>query len=172
MSFSVDKCHTICFFTKKSNLDTTYVLNNHVLTKVHHYCYLGVILSEDLKWSEYILHNYNIKCQTNCWYYQEELQKCLCRLQLSQLYNSLVRPKIEYANSAWYPYLKKDMHHLGMIQQLICSINWSGHLSKEDEFSLNYQCFIRLFIKLLILTKIHILLLYLILQGVVTSKPS
>ena len=32
MSFNVDKCHTICFFTKKSNLVTTYVLNNHVLT--------------------------------------------------------------------------------------------------------------------------------------------
>ena len=26
MSFGVDKCHTICFSTKKSNLDTTYVL--------------------------------------------------------------------------------------------------------------------------------------------------
>ena len=69
MSFNVDKCHTICFSTKKSNLDTTYVLNNHVLTKVHQHCYLGVILSEDLKWSEYILHNYNIKCQTNSWYH-------------------------------------------------------------------------------------------------------
>ena len=48
-----DKCLTICFSTKKSNLDTTYVLNNHVLTKVHHHSYLGVILSEDLKWSEH-----------------------------------------------------------------------------------------------------------------------
>ena len=48
MSFNIDKCLTICFSTKKSNLDTTYVLNNHVLTKVHHHSYLGVILSEDL----------------------------------------------------------------------------------------------------------------------------
>ena len=47
--FNVDKCHTICFSTKKSNLDTTYVLNNHVLTKVHHHSYLRVILSEDLQ---------------------------------------------------------------------------------------------------------------------------
>ena len=62
MSFNVDKCHTICFSTKKSNLDTTYVLNNHVLTQVYHHCYLGVILSEDFKWSVSIIaHNYNIK---------------------------------------------------------------------------------------------------------------
>ena len=53
MSFNVDKCLTICFSTKKSNLDTTYVLNNHVLTQVHHHSYLGMILSEDLKWSEH-----------------------------------------------------------------------------------------------------------------------
>ena len=65
MSFNDDKCLTICFSTKKSNLDTTYVLNNHVLTQVHHHSYLGVILCEDLKWSEHIVHNYNIKCQTN-----------------------------------------------------------------------------------------------------------
>ena len=130
MSLNVDKCHTICFSTKKSNLDTTYVLNNHVLTKVHHHCYLGVILSEDLKWSEYILHNYNIKCQTNCWYHQEELQKCLCRLQLSKFYNSLVRPEIEYANSACYPYLKKDMHHLDMIQHSAARLCFNNY-SKE-----------------------------------------
>ena len=69
MSFNVDKCHIICFSTEKSNLGTTYVLNNHVLTQVHHHSYLGVILSKDLTWSEHIVHNYNIKCQTNSWYH-------------------------------------------------------------------------------------------------------
>ena len=69
MSFSVDKCHIICFSTEKSSLGTTYVLNNHVLTQVHHHSYLGVILSKDLKWSEHIVQNYNIKCQTNSWYH-------------------------------------------------------------------------------------------------------
>ena len=45
-------------------------------------------------------------------------------------------------------------------------------LNKLDEFPLDYRCFIALFIILLISTKIHILLLYLALQGVVTPKPS
>ena len=41
MSFNVEKCHTICFSAKKANLDATYVLNNHVLTRVRHHSYLG-----------------------------------------------------------------------------------------------------------------------------------
>ena len=97
MSFNVDKCHTICFSSKKSNLDTTCVFNNHVLTIVHHHSYLGVIFSEDLKWSEHIAHitpgaeqalgvtrrnfrNVSVACK-------------------SKLCNSLIRPKIEHANS-------------------------------------------------------------------------
>ena len=48
----------------------------------------------------------------------------------SKLYNSLVRPKIEYANSAWYPYLKKHMHHLDMIQHSAARLCFNNY-SKE-----------------------------------------
>ena len=40
MSFNVEKCHTICFSAKKTNLDATYVLNNHTLTRVHRHSYV------------------------------------------------------------------------------------------------------------------------------------
>ena len=33
----------------------------------------------------------------------------------SKIYNGLVRPKIEYANSAWYPYLQKDILYIALI---------------------------------------------------------
>ena len=48
----------------------------------------------------------------------------------SKLYDSLVRPKIEYANSAWYPYLKKDIHHLDMIQHSVARLCFNNY-SKE-----------------------------------------
>ena len=91
MSFNVEKSHTICFSAKKANLHATYVLNSHVLTRVHQHSYLDVILSEDLKWSgakktlgviRRNFRNSSVACK-------------------SKLYNSLVRPKIEYAISAW-----------------------------------------------------------------------
>ena len=39
----------------------------------------------------------------------------------SKLYHSLVRPKIEYANSAWYPYLQKDILYIVLIWSSIKS---------------------------------------------------
>ena len=45
----------------------------------------------------------------------------------SKLYHSLVRPKIEYANSA---YLQKDIHRLDMIQRSAARLCFNNY-SKE-----------------------------------------
>ena len=37
-------------------LDHSYTLNNHTLERVHHHSYLGVLLSEDLKWASHVAH--------------------------------------------------------------------------------------------------------------------
>ena len=131
MSFNVDKCHTSYFSTKKSNLDTTYVLNNHVLTKVHHHSYLGVILSEDLKWSEHIVYMTSSTKQTlgiTGRNFRNVSVDCK-----SKLYHSLVRPKIEYANSAWYPYLQKDIHHPDMIQRSAARLCFKNYSKEPGE---------------------------------------
>ena len=92
-----------------------YILNNHVLTKVHHHSYLGVILSEDLKWSEHIVYMTSSTNRTLGIIGRNFRNVSVdCK---SKLYHSLVRPKIEYANSAWYPYLQKEIHHPDMIQR-------------------------------------------------------
>ena len=75
-----------------------YILNNHVLTKVHHHSYLGVILSEDLKWSEHIVYMTSSTNRTLGIIGRNFRNVSVdCK---SKLYHSLVRPKIEYANSA------------------------------------------------------------------------
>ena len=48
----------------------------------------------------------------------------------SKLYDSLVRPKIEYANSAWYPYLKKDIHHLDMIHHSVARLCFNNYFKE------------------------------------------
>ena len=37
-------------------LDHSYTLNSHTLERVHHHSYLGVLLSEDLKWASHVAH--------------------------------------------------------------------------------------------------------------------
>ena len=46
MSFDIEKCHTICFSTKKNV--GPYTLNGHTLDRDHHHSYLG------LKWASHV----------------------------------------------------------------------------------------------------------------------
>ena len=45
-----------------------------------------------------------------------------------QLFCSLVRPKLEYANSAWYPYIQKDKHLLDMVQRSATRVCYNSYL--------------------------------------------
>ena len=53
MSFSLEKCHIICFSTKK-NIITPCILYGRKLNRDHHHSYLRIILSEGLKWESHV----------------------------------------------------------------------------------------------------------------------
>ena len=103
MLFNIEKCHTICFPTKKN------ILNGHILDKDHHHSYLGIILSQDLKWANQMVLSRLLA-----------LSKGILGIPESKLYCSLVRPKLEYASSAWYLYLQKDKYHLDSVGPAFC----------------------------------------------------
>ena len=114
MSFSVEKCHTICFSAKK-NITTPYIPNGYVLDRAFHHSYLGVIRSEDLKWAKHIAQISSSAKQTlrtNIRNFRHTSIQCK-----SKLYCSLVRPKLEYAICAWCPYFQKDKCQLDMVQR-------------------------------------------------------
>ena len=126
MAFNVEKCHTMCFSTKKvTNPGTSYVLNNQGLDRVHHHSYLGVILSEDLKWANHIAHITSSAKQTLGVIRRNfKNSSVACK---SKLYCSLVRPKLEYASSAWFPYLQKDKYRLDMIQRTAARVCFNNY---------------------------------------------
>ena len=97
------------------------------LCKTLRYKYLGVILTEDLRWSHHIS---SICSKTRrllgllyrSFYQQTDTQT------LRQLYLSLVRPHLEYASSVWNPYLCKDITQIENVQKFaskICTKHWS-----------------------------------------------
>ena len=109
LTFNVGKCHTMCISTGRHvELDHSYTLNSHTLERVHHHFYLGVLLSEDLKWASHVVHVTSSANQT-LGVIRRNFRTASVECK-SQLYCSLVRSKLEYANSAWYPYLQKDKH--------------------------------------------------------------
>ena len=93
----------------------TYTLGAETLSHVDSYPYLGVTSSSDLRW-----HNH-ISCITNKAtrtlnfirrniYGRSPETKALA-------YTSLVRPHLEYAASAWDPYLAVDVSQLESVQR-------------------------------------------------------
>ena len=118
MNFNVGKCHTMCISTGRHvELEHSYTLNSHTLERVHHHSYLGVLLSEDVTSS----------ANQTLWVIRQNFRTTSVECK-SQLYCSLVRPKLEYANSAWYPYLQKDKHRLDMVQRSAARVCYNNYL--------------------------------------------
>ena len=107
-------------------LDHSYTLNSHTLERVHHHSYLGVSLSEDLKWASHVAHVTSSANQT-LGIIRRNFRTASVECK-SQLYCSLVRPKLEYAISAWYPYLQKDKHQLDMVQRSAARVCYNNYL--------------------------------------------
>ena len=126
-AFNVGKCHTMCISTGRHvELDHSYTLNSHTLERVHHHSYLGVLLSEDLKWASHVAHVTSSANQT-LGVIRRNFRTASVECK-SQLYCSLVRPKLEYANSAWYPYLQKDKHRLNMVHGSAARVCYNNYL--------------------------------------------
>ena len=94
--------------------------------------YLGVILSSDISWSNHISAICSkarklIGVLYRKFYHHSEPQTLL------RLYQSLIRPHLEYACSIWDPHLKKDIEKLECVQKFglkVCLKQW--HCTYED----------------------------------------
>ena len=101
MSFHPEKCEVIHITTKKYPIIHKYTLHGHILLSMPQIKYLGVHISQDLKWNSHInsisskanqtlgllIHNLKINSQTNT----------------EKAYKSIVRPKLEYCSTLWDP---------------------------------------------------------------------
>ena len=54
MRFNASKCYVMRLSKKRNNIEKDFTLNNCVLGNAKHQAYLGVQLSDDLKWSHHI----------------------------------------------------------------------------------------------------------------------
>ena len=87
----------------------------HKISKSSEQRDLGVILTTDMKWSKQV--------STSAGRANRILGRILNGLKnhnveiIKKMYTSLVRPHLEYAVSAWNPYLKKDVDILERVQR-------------------------------------------------------
>ena len=112
MRFNAKKCYLMSFNSKSSHF---YTLNNHILQKVKQNPYLGILISEDLKWEPHLI-KITKKANSTLAFLKRNLRHCPepCR---RTAYISLVRSVLEYGSIVWDPYYVKDINRIEKIQR-------------------------------------------------------
>ncbi|KAL9953973.1 hypothetical protein ACROYT_G041458 [Oculina patagonica] len=99
MSFNPAKCKTICLSTKKVPPQRKYVFCGTELEQVDSISYLGVILNDNLKWSNHV-SSISGKASKVLGMIKRNLWNCPKNVKKTA-YTAIVRPKLEYACAAW-----------------------------------------------------------------------
>ncbi|XP_071161129.1 uncharacterized protein [Mytilus edulis] len=107
-----------------------YSLDRHVLQQVQHNPYLGLQISEDLKWTTHI-SNVAKKANSTLGFLRRNLRFCPkdCK---KTAYISLVRSTMEYGAIIWDPYTQHDINQLERIQRRAARFITGDYRSREE----------------------------------------
>ena len=113
LHFNVKKCKTVHY--GRDNQDYQYIMNSEDIETAREEKDLGVIFQQDLKFSSHIAEKVN-KANSVLSLIVRTFD-CIERDSFILLYKALVRPHIEYGNTIWYPFLRKDIESVERIQK-------------------------------------------------------
>ena len=136
MPFNVGKCKVM--HIGHNNLNANYELLGHNIESVDKEKDLGVVISKDLKFSQQCIEAER-KAQKLVGYIKRQFSHRNKEIVLP-LYNSIVRPHLEYAVQFWAPSLRKDIDRLEAVQaratKLIPSVRNFGYQRRLDRLNL------------------------------------
>lgn len=133
MEFNPSKCKIVTISHKNNPPQREYVFCGVKLEQVDSFPYIGVTISNKLKWSAHV-SKIAAKANKSLGIIQCNLWNCPKNVT-EIAYTSLVRPKLEYASAAWDPFLKKDVSALERVQRKaarFCSQNYDRYASVTD----------------------------------------
>jgi hypothetical protein len=127
MRFNASKCYVL---SVNSKVPYFYELNNNILQQVTSNPYLGINISEDLKWSNQI-NKTATKANSTLAFLKRNLRHC--PEQCKKLaYLALVRSILEYASVVWDPYLIKDIEQLEKVQRRAARFITGDYKTREE----------------------------------------
>ena len=142
----------------------SFCIGQHQLTTVQKFKDLGVVISQDLKWSEHV--NYITRIASVSLYHIKKVFNSTNIWTLLKLYTTYVRPKLEYNTSVWSPYLKQNIDKIEKVQENFtkfalqrCNIpfvNYKDSLKKLNIKSLHHRR-----------VKFDLILMYKIIHGLI-----
>ena len=125
MPLNILKCNVIHFSKKLNEILPQYTLQNDILKPSTDIKYLGVTLNEKMNWKTHVTNTTNkaqkvINLIKRNFYKSSSDTKILC-------YNTLVRPTLEYASSAWSPHTQSDCAKLENINRQAARLAFKEH---------------------------------------------
>jgi hypothetical protein len=111
MRFNTKKCYILRIKNKSQRY---YNLSGHILQQVQNNPYLGLQISDDLKWTTHIT-NVTMKANVTLGFLRRNIKYCPkdCK---KTAYISLVRSTMEYGTIVWDPYTTVDTNKLEMAE--------------------------------------------------------
>ena len=117
LKLNTSKCKSMIVSRKKSqSYSFSLTLGGKQLEQVESFKYLGVLLSNNLSFSQHI-QTICTKARKILGLLYRKFYMNMSNKALLQLYISLVRPHLEYASPVWNPHLKKDIKQLEEVEK-------------------------------------------------------
>ena len=108
------QCKEMLLNEHQPEVSTFYQLDGHILQQVPYNSYLGVTLSDDIKWNSHI-NKKSKKANSTLGFLKRNLKHCPQDSRRTA-YLSLVRYTLEYSSIVWDPYLQKDTDKMEEVQ--------------------------------------------------------
>ena len=102
MQFNATKCNVIRFSHAHKHIKFDYSLAGNILESTAQTTYLGIKLSEDLKWNKHV-QQLAAKGNRTLGVLRRNLRHCPREVK-NTAYKCILRPKVEYASAVWDPY--------------------------------------------------------------------
>ena len=115
MSFNPAKCSVMHMSRRQSIYMPAYYLHGQRLENATHTKYLGVTMSNNMKWNEHI-KNTSSKANKTLGFLKRNLKTSSKYAKLTA-YKALVRPILEYASPVWDPYTNEGINEIEKVQR-------------------------------------------------------
>ena len=122
MEFNIKKCAVLSITRKKKPSIHQYSIHGEVLGRVDEHDYLGVTISNDLRWNKHCQQVIKKSNQT-LGLLRRTLAPCHKDVKV-RAYESLVRPRLEYASEVWNPYTTSMVDRLEESSASSCKIRF------------------------------------------------
>ncbi len=123
MSFNPSKCSVMRITRKRKLVISNYIMHGQILSCAEHLPYVEVEIAKDLSWNQHI-NNIAQSAHRSTNFLRRNISKCSADTKQASI-TGMVRPKLEYASSAWDPHQQNQIQKLEQIQ------------SKDARFVLN-----------------------------------